>query len=125
MLSDLVPIRVEDLRPGDEIELPVLGLHVVSEISWLNDRHGVLTASVVYFRHTESVMTSSGFAEIHRLVERTLKPLLAGTVLNGRKGTPERADRLRRRMIFDLAARAQSTEGRLATYRDKREREAA
>lgn len=108
MIGERLP--VEEIRPGDEIELPVLGFHIVSSVDVDAGR-----VRIIYFRPVETTLSkSNGMIEHRRLVERGTKPYDVGDLITARRGSPGQAERLRARMVAEQEERNRAAAERYA-----------
>jgi hypothetical protein len=94
-------ILVETLQPGDLVELPVLGAHVVSSVSVEPDEE----VRIVYFRTVETGWSTRGIVEREIIVERGLRPFRPGDTIAATRGHPATAAELRARMLIDRERR--------------------
>lgn len=90
---ELVP--VEEVRPGDEVVVLSTGRYVVSEVK--EYRGDVFT--IIYFKHVEETWENK--AQLHgrrrhnRLVEKFMRPMERGELVETYRGDEARAEKLR------------------------------
>lgn len=127
-------VRAADVRPGDEVRVGALGLHVASSVdeydAWGLDRRPCVV--VTYFKRGETSFENkardhSGRNERAFLVERSLAPCAPGDPVVVVRGAPERAEELRSQMAREQAERNASSAERMRrqAYASARAREGA
>lgn len=119
MIAEVVP--VETVRPGDEIVVGKLGLHIVAAVNryetlGLQERRCYV---VTYFAHAvetyeNRARDSSGRNTRARLVEQSLIPVPAGDLVAVVRGSRRRAVSLRAELARGDAERAAAQANRWA-----------
>lgn len=110
-------VPVENVRPGDEILVGRLGLHVVSAVRLWEDG----TVTVVYYRRGQQAYENrareTGRSSRAFLVELALAAMPAGAPVDVVRGRPEWAEELRRQMEREQTERWDRLEERLREER--------